>query len=109
MKRIGWIVLSGIIFLGCIFGATGCEKQVKERTRYEVVIEYKPLDNALTGTVKMDFFNHSQQELDCLQLQLYPNAYRKGSIYSQVGYDAMAEAYYAGESYGEISISSVFI
>ena len=107
MKRIVWIVLSGIMFFGCIFGVTGCAKQVKERTRYEVVVEYKPLDNALTGTVKMDFFNHSGQELDCLKLQLYPNAYRKGTIYSEVGYDAMTEAYYAGESYGEISISSV--
>ena len=107
MKRIGWIVLSGILFLGFVFGGTGCVKQAKERTTYEIIVEYKPLDNALTGTVKMDFFNHSERELDCLQLQLYPNAYRKGAIYSQIGYDAMTEAYHAGESYGEISISSV--
>ena len=69
MKRIGWIVLAGMMLLGCVFGVTGCAKQVKECTKYEVVVEYKPVDNALTGTVKMDFFNHSQQELDCLQLQ----------------------------------------
>ena len=96
-----------MLFLGVAFGGTGCAKQAKERTVYEVVVEYKPLDNALTGTVKMDFYNHSGQELDCLWLQLYPNAYRKGAIYSQIGYEAMMEAYHAGESYGEISISSV--
>lgn len=107
MKRIGCIVLLVAMLSGCVFGGIGCAKQVKERTMYEVVVEYKPLDNALTGTVKMDFYNHSEMELDCLQLQLYPNAYRKGAIYSQIGYDATTEAYYAGESYGEISISSV--
>ncbi len=107
MKRIGCIVLLLAMLSGCVFVGTGCTKQAKERTTYEVVVEYKPLDNALTGTVKMDFYNHSEIDLDCLRLQLYPNAYRKGAIYSQIGYDATTEAYYAGESYGEISISSV--
>ena len=107
MKRMALVALSGILFLGSFFGWTGCTKQEKPRTMYEVVVEYKPMDNALTGAVKMDFFNSSDTELDCLWLQLYPNAYRKGGVYSPIGYEAMGEAYYAGESYGEISISSV--
>lgn len=87
----------------------GCKRREgqKERTVYEVTAEYMPTERALTGTVKVDFFNSSGLELDSVCFQLYPNAYRKGRVYSPIGYDVFAEAYYSGESYGEIAISSV--
>ncbi len=87
----------------------GCKRREgqKERTVYEVTAEYMPAERSLIGTVKVDFYNSSALELDSVCFQLYPNAYRKGAVYSPVGYDVWSEAYYAGESYGDITVSSV--
>ena len=90
---------------GCLFGV-GCKSE-KERTRYEIVAEYRPEDGALAGTVKVDFFNTTDEALDCLKFNLYANAYRENALYSPVSSTAHDEAYYAGESYGEMSVTSV--
>ena len=74
---------------------------------YEIVAEFKPSDNTLTGTVKVDFYNGTEAELECIAFQLYANAYRKNPLYSPIPYEALDEAYYAGENYGGIVVSSV--
>lgn len=107
MKKWLGILLSAMLLFVGLAGGIGCSKKQKERTVYEIVAEYKPSDHTLTGTVKVDFYNGYEREIDCLKLQLYPNAYRKGALYSPIGYDVMTEAYYVGASYGEIVISSV--
>lgn len=88
----------------CCFA--GCTAEA-ERTRYEIVAEYRPSDNALTGVVKVDFFNGAEVEFDCLKFQLYANAYREGALYSPISPADYDEAYYAGESYGGMQITSV--
>lgn len=107
MKRTWTVFLSMLLFVGCFLGGVGCSKKQKERTRYEIVAEYKPSDHAIAGTVKVDFYNAYDTEFVCLKFQLYPNAYRENSYLSPIGYDVMTEAYYDGQSYGEINVSSV--
>ncbi len=84
-----------------------CKEEVKPHTRYEMNAEYVPENSTLTGTVKVVFENQTESELSALEFNLYPNAYRKEALYSPVSKSYESEAYYAGESYGEMVISSV--
>ena len=63
------VLLSLCFLLGSVFGLCSCSKTEKERTRYEIVAEYRPDDLALVGTVKVDFYNDSETEIDCLKFQ----------------------------------------
>lgn len=107
MRKTLGILLSVLCGLLSALGACSCSKTEKERTRYEIVAEYRPDDCALTGTVKVDYYNDFETEVDCLKFQLYPNGYRENALLSPIGYDVATEAYYAGRSYGEIAVSSV--
>ena len=107
MRKTLSILLTAILAFGGFFCSCKRRETKKECTVYEITAEYMPNERALIGTVKVDFFNSSNIELDCVKLQLYPNAYRKGTVYSPIGYDVWTEAYYDGESYGEITVSSV--
>lgn len=74
---------------------------------YEIIAEYVPENGTLAGTVKVTFENPTDNALDVLKFQLYPNAYRKGASYIPVAVTDRPRAYYKGESYGEMVISSV--
>ena len=107
MKKIlGWV----LIFVCAILSVSmlsGCEKEENARTRYEIIAEYVPENRTLTGTAKVTFENWTDNEFSVLKFQLYPNAYRKDALYSPVSSAYKSAAYYAGESYGEMVISSV--
>ena len=107
MKKAALFLLPILLAVTCLLGGFGCSKREKERTGYEINAEYKPSDEMITGTVKVDFYNGYDAEFTCLQFSLYPNAYRQGALYSPVGYDVGMEAYYGGTSFGEITVSSV--
>lgn len=107
MKKMYIFLLSIALAAVAFCSGCSCSAGKNERTKYEIVAEYKPAENTLIGTVKVDFYNASEAELDSVYFQLYPNAYRKNPLYSPIAYDVMSEAYYAGESYGEITVSSV--
>lgn len=85
----------------------GCEKETHVYSRYEINAEYVPECNTLTGAVKCTFENGTDNELSVLKFQLYPNAYRKDALYRPVSNDYEDVAYYKGESYGEMVVSSV--
>ena len=107
MKRIlGWI-----LFLVCtavsVVTLAGCKKEDNAHSRYEIIAEYVPENATLTGTAKITFENCGNNEISLLKFQLYPNAYRKDALFSPVGKAYQSAAYYAGESYGEMVISSV--
>ena len=106
MKRL-WSALLAFVCMAVACGAmVGCGRK-EERTRYEIVAEYRPSDCALTGTVKVDFYNASDVEFDCLKFNLYANAYREDALYAPVAPSCYDAAYYAGESYGGMQITSV--
>ena len=107
MKRVlGWILIL-VCTVCCIGGLSGCHKIEKERTRYEITAEYIPENRTLTGTAKVIFENGTDNALSVLKFQLYPNAYRKNALYAPVSSAYRSAAYYDGESYGEMTISSV--
>ncbi len=100
----------GLIFAlttGCFYGFTACEKTPNVGSRYEINVEYSPENATLAGTVKLTFENTLEKELDVLKLQMYPNAYRKDALYKPVSKEYESAAYYDGESYGEMVVSSV--
>ncbi len=105
-KRLGLILAAAMIcfpFAGC----SSCQKEEKSHTRYEITAEYAPENRMLSGTVKLTFENDTDNEFTDLEFNLYPNAYRKDALYRPVSKTYEDGAYYAGESYGEMVISSV--
>ena len=100
------VVVVALAFTGC-GGCNGCADKEKDRAKYEIVAEYAPENRTLAGTAKVTFENHTDNEFSLLKFQLYPNAYRKDALYKPVSTAYQSSAYYAGESYGEMVISSV--
>jgi hypothetical protein len=86
---------------------SSCKKEEQAHSRYEINAEYMPKSSTLTGTVKVTFENVIDNEISLLKFQLYPNAYRENALYSPVSKAAHGAAYYDGESFGEMVISSV--
>ncbi len=97
--------------IGCalisVGGSVGCKRKENAHTRYEITVEYVPENRTLTGATKITFENHTDEALSVLKFNLYPNAYRKGALFSPVSKTYTESAYYAGESYGELVVSSV--
>ena len=110
MKR-RWIcalltAVTVLLFCGC-GGCESCKEGVKTATKYEITVEYAPENGTLAGTEKVTFENVTDNELSVLKFELYPNAYRRDALYKPVSTALTTSAYYAGESYGEMVISSV--
>ena len=106
MKKILWIFFA-LWSMFCVLPFSACKKSVKSYAKYEITAEYIPDHKTLTGAVKVTFENVLDKELSVLKFQLYPNAYRKDALYQPISSTYKDSAYYAGDSYGEISISSV--
>ncbi len=105
-KALGWILII-VCMLFSLQGFAACKKTQNGHTRYEIIAEYSPENRTLAGAVKVTFENPTNNELSVLKFQLYPNAYRKNALYSPVSTAYANSAYYNGESYGEMVISSV--
>ncbi len=100
------MIIISLIF-PLIFTLSACKKSVKVATKYEIIAEYAPETATLAGTAKITFENCGDGEISTLKFQLYPNAYRKDALLKPVSKTYQDVAYYAGESYGEMVISSV--
>ncbi len=92
---------------GSVLPLAGCKNQEKPHASYEITAEYSPDNHTVAGTVKVEFENKTNEEISALKFNLYPNAYRKDALYRPVSKTFENESYYAGESYGEIVVSSV--
>ena len=108
MKKWGCWLAALVFAVACVPFLTGCKKSAKVYSRYEITGEYSPETRTLTGTAKVTFENCGDGEISVLKFQMYPNAYRKDALYKPVSLTYADAAYYAGESYGEMSISSVY-
>ena len=107
MRKWWSFLLAFGLCLGGLPTVTACQKTVKNAAVYEITAEYVPENRTLTGTAKVTFENVTDEALELLKFQLYPNAYREGALYRPVSTAYADAAYYAGESYGEMLISSV--
>ena len=105
-RRIAILTATGFVLSSAPMLA-GCDKNEQARGRYEITAEYSPETKTVAGAVKVTFENVTECEISVLKFQLYPNAYRKNALYSPVPSACAESAYYDGESYGEIVVSSV--
>ncbi len=105
-KLFAWLIISLSVCV-LVFPLVGCKRETNPHTMYEITAEYVPETRTLTGAVKVTFENVTDNELSCLKFNLYPNAYRKDALYRPVSKTYEGAAYYAGESFGEMVISSV--
>ena len=107
MKRFLRFFVAIVVGICSFYGFSGCKKEAKAYARYEITAEFSRENRTVAGTVKCTFENTTDNELSVLKFQIYPNAYRKNALYRPVSTAYENSAYYAGESYGEITISSV--
>ena len=107
MKKIIGLLLAVACAFGVAVVGAGCKKEEKQAGRYEITAEYLPETSTLAGTAKFAFENVSDREIAVLKFHLHPNAYRADAVYRPVPNSRETLAYYQGESYGEMVISSV--
>ena len=107
MKRIMRLMVACFCCLNCFSCLTSCQKEGERGIRYEINVEYSPENRTIAGSLKLTFCNQTDNALSLLKFQLYPNAYRQGALYKPVSSTYQNAAYYQGESYGEMVISSV--
>ena len=100
------LIVIGVLVIGLV-SFTGCKRTKKGYTRYEITAEYVPENRTLAGTAKVVYENGGDGGVSLLKFRLSPNAYRKDALYKPVSTAEYSAAYYNGESYGEMVISSV--
>ncbi len=105
MKRV-LAVCAAVVLAVLGVGCDGCGEN-RVRTKYEIVAEYVPDTSTVTGAVKVEFVNDSDNTVEELKFNLFANAYRKDAVYKAVSASRAGAAYYAGESYGGTTVLSV--
>ena len=106
-KNALYFLLAALFIWVTCMGLVSCKKTANVHTRYEINAEYVPENATLTGAMKVTFENKTENEISILKFQLYANAYRKDALQKPISPLNEQTAYYAGESYGEMVISSV--
>ena len=106
MKRAVFIVTAAAVCAG-ISPLYGCAPQSGEgASNYHIEATYDGADT-LTGRVTLDYYNDTENALDCLKFNLWGNAFRSGAATSPVPESARSQAYYEGASYGGMEITDV--
>lgn len=97
---LGFCVLSALSLTACTGGGGAA-------ITYEISVKYDESTATLSGTVALDFYNDTENEIADLKFNLYGNAFREGATYRPVSETYALRAYYAGESYGSMTVSNV--
>ncbi len=107
MKKIFLFFAAFACILPLLLPLSGCKEETSSHIDYEITVEYSPDNHTVAGTTKLTFENKGNEEISLLKFNLYPNAYRKDALYRPLSKGYEGEGYYAGESYGEIVVTSV--
>ncbi len=103
MKKLGVLLAGVLLFLG-VFIFPSCAAADKD-TKYAMSLEYFPETQTLAGEMAVSVYNDSGDAYSTLDFFLAPNAYREGAKYPAVSALYEPAAYYAGESYGNITFT----
>lgn len=76
---------------------------------YTINLTFDDGSKTLLGTQKVEYVNNCDTTLDCVEFNLYPNAFRQGATYSPVALRYFDTAYPNGFSQGKIDILSVSV
>lgn len=105
MKKLFAIIISALsIFLLCPLAA--CSPEQENSSAYDIEVSFDG-DRTLTGRVTLTYFNDTQNALSELKFNLFGNAFRQDALFKPVSDAYSGKAYYDGESFGEMTISSV--
>ena len=87
---------------------TACEKKSKTAvSEYEIFASYDSENKKLTGTVDFTYYNSTDNEITDIKFNLYGNAFREDATYKPVSQSYTNKAYYAGASWGGMSVEQV--
>ena len=86
---------------------SACGKEKTHTNEYDITVSYEADAKTLKGTVAFTYYNDTDNEIGDLKFNLYGNAFREGSAFKPVSQSYKDSAYYAGESYGSMTIESV--
>ncbi len=86
---------------------TACKKEEVRANEYDILASYDSETRTLTGTVNFTYFNSTENEIGDLKFNLYGNAFREGAKYKPVSQSYTDSAYYAGASYGSMTVQGV--
>lgn len=103
-KILAFGVLAAVVSLPCI-ALTAC-KSGGERCRYEIEAEYFS-DGRLDGSMTVVVPNNTENVLEEIPFSLYANAFQEGVKTPPVSELFSSACYYAGESYGGMSVGEV--
>ena len=104
-KFICLCVAACTVAAGLSFSA--CGKDETHTNEYDIMVSYNDETRTLTGTVDFTYYNNTGNEIGDLKFNLYGNAYRESSAFKPVSQSYTDSAYYAGKSYGGMSVESV--
>ncbi|HIU00414.1 MAG TPA: M1 family metallopeptidase [Candidatus Coproplasma excrementavium] len=104
MKKIILAATAAAICLAAL-PLTACSGK-NNRTIYQITAQYSQSDATLAAVAEVDYYNGGA-DTDCVEFNLYGNAYRQGALYKPVSTEFENSAYYDGKSYGEMKVSAV--
>ena len=110
MKKIFVCAFGAFLMVGSaagFVGFAGCGVKGRHRTHYTIEGEFLPQENKLVASMSVTVPNSSEETLEKLSFELWPNAYREGAKYAPVSDLYSGFAYYRGISYGGIEVTSV--
>lgn len=106
MRKLFCVFLSAAVLAACLPALlfAGCANAASNIS-YEIECEFD--GETVTGKEKVVFKNFTDNAFSELKFQLYPNAFRKGAVFSPVSAQYYYQSYKWGESYGDINVSGV--
>ncbi|MDE5721272.1 MAG: M1 family metallopeptidase [Clostridia bacterium] len=107
MKRKILALLLAACAACALLGVAACKKQNTKTSKYDIYASYDAETCTLTGTVDFTYYNNTDNELSELKFNLYGNAFRENALHKPVSSSYENRAYYAGKSYGGMSVQSV--
>ena len=101
------IILLAVCTVAATFTFTACGKKKTHASEYEIIASYDAEARTLTGTVGFTYYNNTDNEIGDLKFNLYGNAFREGAAFKPVSQSYTDSAFYAGASYGSMTVESV--
>lgn len=86
---------------------TACKKDESALSEYDILAIFDRETRTIEGTVDFTYLNDTDNEIGDLKFNLYGNAFREGAKLAPVSSSYTAKAYYAGASYGSMTIKEV--
>ncbi|MCL1944788.1 MAG: M1 family metallopeptidase [Firmicutes bacterium] len=94
----------GLLIIGVF---VGCASDSVNATLPQYTIRATLQGDSIVANQTVQLVNNTQESLDYVLFNLYPNAYRLGAKYPAIASNEIANAWIDGESYGSIDIESV--